>query len=103
MWVSIDLCLIPIGAGLSITPFVAACQEVIKKDGLKHELHPNGTSIEGNWEDVFACVKKCHEKVHNLGAVRIYSTIKVNTRTDRKQSFDEKVPKVLESLAKNKN
>ena len=98
MWVSIDLCLIPIGTGVSITPYIAKCQKVIKARGLKHELHPNGTAIEGEWEEVFSCIKKCHEKVHELGAARIYSTIKVNTRTDRKHSFTEKVPKVLEKL-----
>ena len=97
MWVSIDLCLVPIGTGVSISPFVRACQEVIKQLGLKHELHPNGTAIEGEWEEVFKCVEKCHEKVHTLGAKRIYTTIKVNTRTDRRQSFTEKVGKVLEA------
>ena len=91
MWVSIDLCVVPLGEGLSLTPYIAACQKVIIKRGLKYQLGPNGTALEGEWEDVFDCVRACHEIVHELGAKRIYTTLKVNTRTDRKQSFDEKV------------
>ncbi len=98
MWVSVDLCLVPVGVGLSLAPYVAACQEVIEREGLEHQLGPNGTAIEGEWDAVFACVEACHQAVHRLGATRIFTTLKVNTRTDRQQSFREKVPRVKSSL-----
>ena len=97
MWVSIDLCLIPLGAGVSLSPFIATCQKIIENADLTYELGPNGTAIEGEWEDVFKCVQACHEAVHNLGAPRIYTTLKINTRTDRNHSFLEKVKSVIES------
>ena len=97
MWVSIDFCLIPIGSGVSLAPFIAACQKVIERAGLIHELGPNGTAIEGDWEEVFKCVQHCHVVVHELGAKRIYTTLKINTRIDRKQSFLEKVESVIQS------
>ncbi|MDP6833772.1 MAG: thiamine-binding protein, partial [Prochlorococcaceae cyanobacterium ETNP1_MAG_9] len=28
MWVSVDLCLVPIGEGVSLSPYLAACTEV---------------------------------------------------------------------------
>ena len=65
-----------------------------EQTGLTYELGPNGTAIEGDWDDVFKCIKNCHQEVHRLGANRIYTTLKVNTRTDRKQSFREKVQSV---------
>ncbi len=95
MWVSVDLCIVPIGVGVSLSPYLGACKKIIEKFGLEHELGPNGTAIEGEWEEVFQCIKHCHEKVHKLGANRIYTTLKVHTRTDRKQSFREKVPSVI--------
>ncbi len=98
MWVSVDLCLIPIGAGVSLAPYIVACQKVISRKGLDHELGPNGTSIEGEWDAVFACIKACHDEIHSLGVKRIYTSLKVNTRTDRKQSFREKVEKVKADL-----
>ncbi len=94
MWVSVDLCLIPIGVGVSLAPYIAACKAVIEKKGLEFELGPNGTAIEGEWNAVFDCIKACHEEVHRLGSPRIYTTLKVNTRSDRKQSFHEKVKSV---------
>ncbi|WP_320674812.1 MTH1187 family thiamine-binding protein [Prochlorococcus sp. MIT 1341] len=96
LWVSIDLCLIPVGTGVSIAPYIKTCQKTIEEAGLNYELGPNGTAIEGNWEEVFDCVKACHTAVHNLGAPRIYTTLKVNTRTDKKQSFTEKVESVIQ-------
>ncbi len=95
MWVSIDLCLVPLGVGISLSPYIATCQRVIEQTGLDYELGPNGTALEGEWEEVFSCVRACHEAIHKLGASRIYSTIKVNTRIDRKQSFRQKVSSVL--------
>ena len=98
MWVSIDFCLIPLGVGTSLSPYIAACQKIIKREGLEFELGPNGTAIEGDWEKVFECVRSCHEEIHRLGADRIYTTLKVNTRIDRRQLFREKVPSVISSL-----
>ena len=51
---------------------------------------------EGDWDKVFECVRKCHEKIHAKGAPRIYTTIKVNTRTDKEQKFSDKIKSVLE-------
>ena len=90
MFVSIDLCLVPIGVGTSLTPYIKECIEVIKNKGLNYELGANGTAIEGDWDEVFECVRKCHEKIHSKGAPRIYTTMKVNTRTEstlNKKSF----------------
>ena len=94
MWVSIDLCLVPIGVGVSLSPYIKTCLSVIEEHNLEYELGPNGTAIEGEWDQVFECVKKCHEAVHRKGAPRVYTTLKVNTRTDKKQLFKEKVGSV---------
>ena len=96
MFVSIDLCLVPIGVGTSLSPYIKECIEVIKNEKLTYELGANGTAIEGEWDKVFECVKKCHEKIHSKGAPRIYTTIKVNTRIDKEQKFSDKVKSVLE-------
>ena len=46
MFVSIDLCLVPIGVGTSLSPFIKECIEVIKSEGLNYELGANGTAIK---------------------------------------------------------
>ncbi len=94
MKVSIDFTILPLGVDDSIAPYIAECKRIIEGKNLDYELGPNGTAIEGDWEDVFECVRACHEAVHSLGVNRIYSALKVNTRLDRDQSFREKVERV---------
>lgn len=98
MKVLVDLCVVPIGVGVSLSPYIAACEKVLAEAGLKISLHSYGTNIEGEWEEVFAAVKRCHEVVHGMGAPRITTTIKLGTRTDRLQSMEEKVRSVQEKL-----
>ena len=68
--------------------------KVLEEAGLSHQLHAYGTNIEGEWDEVFAAIKLCHERVHAMGAPRITTSIKVGTRTDREQSMQEKVDSV---------
>jgi uncharacterized protein (TIGR00106 family) len=94
MNVILDLCIIPIGVGVSLSPYVAACERVLTEAGLKTALHANGTNIEGEWDKVFAAVKQCHQVVHDMGAPRVCTVIKLGTRTDRAQTMDDKVRSV---------
>ena len=68
---------------------MAACQQVLQQRGLKHQLGPNSTAIEGDWGPVMEAVKACHEVVHELGAPRIFTSLKINSRTDRDQALEE--------------
>ena len=52
MWVSVDLCVVPIGVGVCLSPCIAACERVIAATGLSHQLGPHGTAIEGPWDEV---------------------------------------------------
>ena len=95
----VDLCVVPLGVGVSVSSYVAACERILKDAGLTTQLHAYGTNIEGEWDAVFAAVKKCHEAVHALGAPRISTVIKLGTRVDREQTMDDKVRSVEEKLA----
>lgn len=90
-----DLCVVPIGVGVSVSKYVVACHEILREEGLTTTLHAYGTNIEGEWDEVMAAVKKCHEKIHEMGAPRITTTIKLGTRIDRKQTMADKVDSVV--------
>jgi uncharacterized protein (TIGR00106 family) len=98
MKVIADLCVVPIGVGISLSPYVAACERVIRESGLKTQLHAYGTNVEGEWDDVMAVLKRCHEAVHAMGAPRITTTVKLGTRVDRDQSMEDKVQSVEDKL-----
>ena len=98
MKVIADLTVIPIGVGVSLSKYVAACEKVLSNAGLKTMLHANGTNIEGEWDAVFAAIKRCHEVLHEMGAPRVSAVIKTGTRTDRDQTMNDKVRSVREKM-----
>ena len=100
MKVIADLCIVPLGVGVSLSEYIAACEKVLKKAGLKTQLHAYGTNIEGEWDQVFKAIRLCHEVVHQMGAPRITTTLKFGTRTDKKQTMSEKVKSVQKRLGK---
>lgn len=98
MHLILDLCVVPMGVGVSVSPYVAACQKILQEAGLKYKMHAYGTNIEGEWDQVMAAVKTCHETVHKMGAPRINTTIKMGTRVDRTQSMEDKIKSVEQKL-----
>ena len=99
MNVIIDLCVVPIGVGVSVSEYVAACERILEEAGLRHSMHAYGTNVEGEWDEVFAAVKRCHEVVHAMGAPRISTSLKVGTRCDREQTMQDKIESVNLKLA----
>ena len=52
MKVSAMISVIPIGAGLSLSRYVAACERVLSEAGLAPQLHAHGSNVEGDWDTV---------------------------------------------------
>ena len=98
MNVMVDLCVVPSGVGVSVSEYIAECERLIEGAGLESELHPYGTVIQGDWDAVFRVVKQCHERVHEMGVPRVFTTLKVGTRTDRTQTMADKVDSVRRKL-----
>ncbi len=98
MNVMFDLCVVPIGVGVSVSKYIAACERILDDAGLSHQMHAYGTNVEGEWDQVFAAVKRCHEVVHEMGAPRITTSLKVGTRSDREQSMQDKIDSVKSKL-----
>jgi len=98
MHVIADLCVVPIGIGVSLSKEVAVCERILQDAGLKIQLHAYGTNIEGDWDQVFAAVKRCHEALHSAGVRRISTNMRFGTRIDREQSMEDKVQSVERKL-----
>jgi uncharacterized protein (TIGR00106 family) len=96
--VLVDVSVVPIGVGVSLSPYIAACERIFEQAGLKTALHAYGTNVEGEWDDVFRAVKRCHEILHEMGAPRVSTTMRVGTRNDREQSLEDRVRSVRAKL-----
>ena len=98
MKVIADLCVVPIGIGTSVSKEVAVCERILAEAGLETALHAYGTNIEGEWDEVFAAIRRCHEALHAMGVPRITSSLRFGTRVDREQHMEDKVRSVEEKL-----
>jgi len=94
MNVLVDVCVVPMGVGVSVSKYVVECEKIFQAAGLNQQMHAYGTNVEGDWDEVMAAIKKCHETVHEMGAPRIGTTIRMGTRTDREQSMQDKIDSV---------
>lgn len=93
-----DICIIPIGANLSLSPYIAEFEKIFKNYNLNPKLHAYGTNVEGDIDLIFEAIKQCHLKAHELGIPRISTNIRLGTRTDKNQSIDDKINSVLSKL-----
>jgi uncharacterized protein (TIGR00106 family) len=91
--VLLDFSMAPLGKGESVAPYVARCLEIVTASGLDYRLHAMGTTLEGEWDDVFAVVRHCFEALRP-DCERITCSIKVDYRRGHKGRLDAKVRSV---------
>jgi uncharacterized protein (TIGR00106 family) len=77
---------------------VAECLRIVQASGLKYQLTPMATILEGDWEDVMKVIGECHSKVRSM-ARRVVTTIEVDDREGRDDAMEQKVRSVREKLA----
>jgi uncharacterized protein (TIGR00106 family) len=54
-------------------------------------MHSAGTTLEGPWDKVHQVIGQAHTMLHQQGILRIQSDIRVGSRTDKHQTFEDKV------------
>lgn len=94
-----EISVIPLGtSSTSVSPFVADCVKVLEEEGLKYEVTPMGTQVEGDLEALFKVARKMHEAPFRRGALRVVTTLKIDDRRDKPLSLEGKRTAVLEKL-----
>ena len=99
MQVIVDLCVVPLGVGVSVSAYVAECQRVLDAAGLKNQLHAYGTNIEGEWDEVMAVVTACFEAMR-ADCPRVEVALKVDYRAGDGSRLASKVAAVEERLGR---
>ena len=94
--VLLDFSMTPLGKGASVSPYVARCLEIIAASGLDYRLHAMGTTLEGEYDEVMAVLKRCFEALQG-DCDRITCSMKMDYRKGASGRLQSKVQKV-ESL-----
>jgi uncharacterized protein (TIGR00106 family) len=98
MKVIADICVIPSTGRTSVREEVALAHRILADTGLPILLHGYGTNIEGDYDTIFAALKRIHEELHRRGAARISTTIRLGSRIDKEQGIQDKVDAVRSEL-----
>ena len=87
----------PVGAGVHVGKYVAKAVRIVHESGLKYELNPMGTVVEGSWGAVMAVIKKCNDELLKE-CERLSIAIKIDSRRGRSPPMERKVQSVLREL-----
>lgn len=94
-----DLQILTVGVGNSLSSHIAACERVLTEAGLNPQLHAFGTDVEGEWEILVDAVRRCHEVVHQMGTPRVVTHLKLETRSNGNVELSQAVESVQRRLA----
>jgi len=83
MKTTVELQVIPVGVGVSVREEIKQVVDILNSYDFLIETHASGTNIEGDLDDVLNAINKIHTVLHEKGAVRLLSYIKIETRTDK--------------------
>lgn len=97
--VLLEFSMSPLAEGESVSRFVARSAEIVDASGLDYRLHAMGTILEGDWDEVFAVVKKCYTAM-SVDCDRISCSIKVDARRGPAGRLVSKVQSVEAQLGR---
>ena len=96
--------LVPIGTNSpSLSPLLAEVAKLIDASGLVYRVGAMGTVVEGEWDQLMALAKRCHQALL-CSSDRVMTTIRIDDRKDQPgpgrivqkvRSLEDKVGKPL--------
>ena len=95
--VLLEFSMSPLGKGESVSKYVSRSLDIIDKSGVPYRLNPMGTVLEGEWDEVFAVVRKCYERMKK-DCNRVSCSIKVDYRKGHSGRLVSKVDSVEKTL-----
>jgi uncharacterized protein (TIGR00106 family) len=95
-----DVTVLPIGReGASVGDVLVEVRRHLEaQDKVRFVMHAMGTSLEGDVGDIFALAAELHRIPLKTGIPRAYTVLKVDQRTDRKQTLESKTESVENRL-----
>lgn len=99
-----EVSIVPVGTkDTGVSRFVAAAikalAQVAETQGLRYQVGPMGTAIEGDLDAVWQAVRAMQEAVIAEGAQRILTTLRIDDRRDKPENLERKVCAVAEQGA----
>ena len=97
--VLLEFAMAPGGKGESVGAYVARILDVIDRSGVRYQLTPMGTILEGEWDQVFGVVKACFDELER-DCDRISMNLKMDWRRGPQSRMESKLERVEGQLGR---
>ena len=95
----LEFSITPLGAGESVSMYVARCVDLIDHSGLDYQLHAMGTVVEGDLDQLLGLLKQCVEAVAQ-DCDRVSVSAKLDCRKGHTGSLGAKVASIEKRLGR---
>jgi len=90
---------IPLGTETpSVGEYVTRAVKILKEVGVKYQVTPMSTIMEGELNDLFRLGKMMHLATFGKDVNRVVTTLKIDDRRDQKVTMNGKIKKVKRGL-----
>ncbi len=96
----IDISVVPVGtASASVSQYVAGALKILQREpGIKYQLTPMNTVIEGDLDRLLAVAQQMHLSAFAAGAARVVTTLRIDDRRDKPLTMAGKVAAVEKKI-----
>lgn len=95
----LEISITPVGT--DSTSFSSEVTDAVRKldeKGLKYQLTPTATVVEGEIDQLWEVAKDMHQEALSNGTERIVTNISIDHRTDKQMDMDHQTDTVRQSL-----
>ena len=89
----------PLDKGESVSKYVARSLKLVSESGLSYKISAMGTIVEGEPDEVFDLIQKCHMHMREVSN-RVSTLIKIDDRKGKTGRLDGKIKSVEKHLGK---
>lgn len=97
--VLLEFAMAPAGKGESVSEYVARILDVIDRSGVRYQLTPMGTILEGDWTDVMGVVTACFQALQT-DCARIGMNLKIDYRAGPESRLTSKIEAIEQRLGR---
>jgi uncharacterized protein (TIGR00106 family) len=95
----VELSIVPLGSDVQWSDRLAEALKLVDASGLPYVLTPSGTCIEGEWDEVMALVRQCHECVRR-SSPHVLTSIQIEDEEGGRDQLTRNIASVEEKLGR---
>ena len=95
----VQLNIVPLGGDTHLSDELAEVLRVVDRSGLPYQLTPSGTCIEGEWDEVMALVRECHQLVRRASR-HVITSIHIEDEEGAQDKLTENIRSVEAKVGK---